>query len=665
MVTPGVFAGGIVLLAVALGCAAYAGWVAWQRVVPGATGLDGFVAWAVLATAALIAEHLVPLALGLLSRPAVVAASLAVAALARWQRPRTPRPAPLPPATDEPGSRAVRVVAAIAVALAGGAALAYLRQQAGQPIVSSDALNFQLPQVARWIDSGSMWQLDQFFPDYSNATYPQHGNVLLLAVVLPFHSAFLARLVPAAYGVAACLAVAAGARELGTPRAWAALAAALFAAIPVLAKVAIDGANTDTPMTFAFMAGALFLLRHRRTHARGDLVLAGVALGIALGTKWYALTTLPPLVAVWALARLAARTPWRRVAAETAAVTAVAVLVGGIWLVRNTVEASNPLFPQPLGPFPAPPDPIRAAAGWNLAHYLFDGEVWRRYLLPQFDAFFAAPGYVLFAGGLAAIAAAAWRRALVPAAAGLAALALVAGYGVVTYGAFGPEGAPVLAFASTRYALPALAVGACGLAWAASRLPSPAQVVIASALGVAVLQGLRAEYRPGLPLWQIAAAASIVAAAVAVSRRVPPRVLAGAALVLAVAGAGITANRLDGRSYAAADPVLGWIDARAPSGHRVGLAGIWGVSGVSPVLPAFGPRLGNRVEYAGPFVAHMLRRYDDPARFTARLRARRYDLLVVGRGHGVAPEEAWARAAGYAPVVSSPGLALLRRRAPG
>ena len=63
MVTPGVFAGGIVLLAVAFGCAAYAGWVAWQRVVPGATGLDGFVAWAVLASAALIGVDLLRIGL--------------------------------------------------------------------------------------------------------------------------------------------------------------------------------------------------------------------------------------------------------------------------------------------------------------------------------------------------------------------------------------------------------------------------------------------------------------------------------------------------------------------------------------------------------------------------------------------------------------------------
>jgi len=148
-------------------------------------------------------------------------------------------------------------------------------------------------------------------------------------------------------------------------------------------------------------------------------------------------------------------------------------------------------------------------------------------------------------------------------------------------------------------------------------------------------------------------------------RRQRRRLIAAGVVALVVIGAGLTANRLNDRTYASTDPVLGWIDAHAASGRDIGLAGIWGVSGVSPVLPAFGPRLGNRVEYAGPFVRHMLRRYRDRSAFLARLRRERYDLLVVGRGQGVAPEERWARAAGWTPVAGSQRLVLLRRPAPG
>ena len=107
-----------------------------------------------------------------------------------------------------------------------------------------------------------------------------------------------------------------------------------------------------------------------------------------------------------------------------------------------------------------------------------------------------------------------------------------------------------------------------------------------------------------------------------------------------------------------------WIERHAPSDTRIGIAGIWSVESASPVLPAFGPRLDNRVEYAGPFIDHMLRRETDPARFTALLRRRGYDLVIVGRGsepRGPVPEERWALAAGYRPVVASRRLALLAR----
>jgi hypothetical protein len=242
---------------------------------------------------------------------------------------------------------------------------------------------------------------------------------------------------------------------------------------------------------------------------------------------------------------------------------------------------------------------------------------------------------------------------------------MLATYFVMTYSAFGPKGAPVLAFASTRYALPGLLLGAVATAWAGTALARVWQVPVAGLLALVAVLGLRTQYRPDVPLWQILAASVVVAGAIGVSRLLPRALVATGLLVLVVIGAGLTANRLNGRTYASTDPVLGWIDAHAASGHRIGLAGIWGVSGVSPVLPAFGPRLGNQVEYAGPFVKHMLRRYTSREAFLARLRTARYDLLVVGRGQGIPPEERWARAAGWLPVVGSPRLALLRRPAPG
>ena len=70
---------------------------------------------------------------------------------------------------------------------------------------------------------------------------------------------------------------------------------------------------------------------------------------------------------------------------------------------RNWVEAGNPLFPQPLGPFNAPRDVYREIAGFSLADYATDPAVWKTYLRPQFDRLFAAPGYVLAVAPLLAL----------------------------------------------------------------------------------------------------------------------------------------------------------------------------------------------------------------------------------------------------------------------
>ena len=671
----GAFAVGLALLAFSLGCAALAGQRLARVTAPGLRGLDAVLAWTLWASAALIGEHLLPLALGILSRGTVVASSALVLGVAIWLDRRRARDAVgVEPSWSLPSSGWLLGLAGLGAVLAAGAALAYIEQHAGLTLAGTDTTNFQIPQLGRWMSSGSMWQLDQFFPDYSNATYPHNGNVILLAVVLPFHSAFLAQLVALPFAALACVAVYAGGREIGAERGWALLAAALAAALPVLDKSALTGAQTDTPMLAFFAGGCYFLLRHRRTAARSDLVLAGLGLGLAFGTKWYGLTTIGPLLAVWAVARVVAGDRVGRVAADGARLIGVMALAGGIWLVRNLVEAGDPVFPQKLGPFTAPRDYIRETAGFSLSHYGLGGHVWSKYLVPQFDSFFAAPGYVLAATIVVGLAIAVWRRAWLLLAVAAAGLAMLVTYWLMPYSAFGPDQAPVLAFASTRYAVPALLAGAVVLARVGSVLPRRLQALAALGVAVALVSGVHTQYRPEVSIPRIAA--GVVAVAVlawiatqawSLRRRATGLTAAGAVAVLLVAGVGGAAgvrHRFNAHTYASVDPTMAWIERHAPSGHRIGLAGIWSTQSVAPVLPAYGPRLGNHVEYAGPFRHHMLRQYTDQVQFAARLRRSRFDVMIIGRGaapKGPVVQERWAQQAGFVPVVASARLALLVR----
>lgn len=606
---------GMAMLACTIGVAAWA-----------AARLARGVAWGVLTSAFVVAEHLIPLALGILSRGTVLATTALILAWAR-ARPRGPTAAP----------RRVRWKAVWLVPIVpAAAAVAYLGHHAGEPSFSVDTLSFQLPQVARWIQTGSLWQLDQFFPDYSNATYPSHGNVLLLAVTLPFHSTFLARLVAVPFALGTCAAVYATARELGAAKLWSLLAASVLAAAPVFARTSLVGANTDPAFGFFLSAAVLILVRGRRE----ERWIAAVAVGLALGTKWYALTVLPPLALIW----FVACRPRRGAAVR---MVAVAAGVGGIWMLRNWILAGNPLFPQPLLGFNAPRDIYRETAGSTLADYATNWTVWRVSLWPQFRALFAGPGLLLTVAPLLAL-----RHRGAPRALAVAALAAMLAYAVTPYSALGPPGNPVAAAASMRYALPALILGAMVLA-TAPRLVMPVAAVV-------LVQGVAASYDPPLPTAEVVLAALALAAVIAVTVRRPRLGLAGLA---AAALFGAYAIR-DPGGYGSGDPALAWLEANAPSGHRIALAGDWSVPGLPPTLPAFGPRLGNDVAYAGTFVRHMLRHERDPRRFMARLRGR--DIVVVGRGFvpaaRPAPEELWARAAGFRPVAASDRLTVLVRQ---
>ena len=642
-----------------LGACALATWLATPRI----PGMAGVMAAAVVFTAAVVLVHLLPAALGAFTVGPVLgaaAALVAAAALAtrRWPAARDAAPG-LPPeaATRDPAPS--RLLAGGAAVVTAGCALALVRDLAGAPITSIDALNFQVPIVARWLQEDSVWGLHQFIADYSNATYPMNGNVIVAAVLLPFDSAFLARLVAVPYWALAGAGAYAIARELGAPRAPAVLGATALAALPVSIRSGLEGVQTDAPMLACMAAGVLFLLRHARTAATADLVLAGVGLGLAFGTKWYAVTGVAAILAVWAAARALGRAP---VVRPTAVLCGLIAIAGGFWLLRNLVATGNPVFPQPLGPFDAPPDTLRALGGFTLAHYALDFGVWETYLRPAFAATFGWTGAALAAGALLAAARRPRGRALAILA-GTLVLALV--YVTTPYSAFGPEGRPVLAAASTRYAFPALLGAAVLTAWALGRL-GRARLAGETLLALAIVDGLRrgfGDLSAAKALGGSLAAGAVVAAAVWLGPRMRPA--SAAVLALAVLAAGVlavegTRRRANDQGYGRFDPVLARLDSGAAPGARIGLAGVWSTEAVSPVLPAFGPRLGNAVVYLGEFREHMLRQVapeDLPER------ARGFDLVVVGRGappRADVPQEAALAGAGWSRVAASARLSLWR-----
>jgi hypothetical protein len=683
-VSAGQYLLGVVLLGITAGASGLTALVVVSRRLAGLPGYARGAAYGVLAAAALLVATLVPAALGLLGRASgPICALVVLAATHLLLRPAPPAPAANKPRDDPPREREPllsRLLGGAAFVLLGGWSIAAAWLGSAVPSTGRDTLTFHLPEAVRWMQTGTIWRVDQFEPLLANAYYPQNGDALNLALLVPFHSDAFVRVLSVSSLLVFALAVYALARELRAPPGASALGAALVASLPITVLTAEEGAKTDLWCLAALAVAGLFLIRQLRTGAVSDLLLGGAALGLAAGTKWYGLTAAAAVGGAWAIARLAGRpgAAWQRVrkaAREGGIVVGLFALGCGLWLARNWVESGNPLFPAPvrlagLTLFHAPPDPVRACADYTVADYAGNGHVLRHVLWPIWRTSLGAGALLLLAGLAAAPVLGRPRRAMAGLA-GLGAVLLVM-YAVLPYSALGARDQPLFAGPNVRYALPAFALAAALLAYALPRLRRLRHVVELLAL-LAVANGLR----HGLFVGEGRIAAGVVAAlglaaAFAVVRRLPRRVLRVALAICAVAvlALGFVRQRdfYDNR-YRGSDAALDFL-ASTPHGTRVGLAGFETGGALPHVLPAFGEHLGNRVQYVGEDHDGQLRAYEQPGRFTSALARGRFDyLLVAPKRYGVpctlpgenADPGGWAQAAGWRRVTQSRSLALYRR----
>ncbi len=673
----GEFIVGALLLGVTLGCAAGTAAVVVRRRLADLEGAPRAVAFAVVTIAATLAAELVPLMLGVLTRATVPITAALLLALAMRLRDAS--------GGDPPRGRSSRerrfgwLLAGAALLATATAWVAFLQTAATQHVVSVDALGFHFPDVIRFIQTGTLWRTTQFLPGQAQGNYPQYGDLLLLAATLPWHSLSLVRYVdPLMLGLAG-LGTYAIARELRAPGPTALLSALALISIRPTLNTALPDVLTDPTFLACFAAGTLFLLRYWRTARRAELALAGLAFGLAVGTKWYGLTDVPAVILAWLAASIVIRSRRTRLARDAALLIGVIALAGGIWMLRNLVMTGNPVFDYRVSVFgatvfSAPPDPLRSLLGSSIAHYLGNGSVLRHYIWPVIRAEFGLAGALIGAGAIVAGARGAISRLRGQRAIGeidarilillaAAVVALVA-YVVTPYSAQGPPGMPVAVNANTRYGMPALLLAAPLLALAPGRSRFLRLLVEAALLGC-VLWGLHRHVPTGAGRLLATGAVLTVLALLLAPRRArtarSPAVVAGAALAIALAYH--YQRHLNPIVWQPEDPTVDYVLLHDPAHTRIAVAGTWTDQGLVPVAPLFGPRLQNTVEYVGPSVEHRLEQYSSERPFVAALRRGRYQLLEVGTGFPPARDPVavnWAVAGGYTFVVRSARLILLR-----
>jgi hypothetical protein len=657
----------------ATGAAAHFG-LGWRRDL---RGMPRALAFATLWLAAIVTVHVLPGALGILGRVEVgVTSVLLLAAVYAAARVWAPTEASgeaveLFPPAPESGIRSW-VFAAGSGAAVGGLLLSLILRDADSAPWHVDLVSFHLPNVARWIQTGSLWHISDFIPDRSPGNYPETGDIFSLSVILPWRADFLVRLVNCPLLVLTGLSCYALSRELRAPAATSAIVAAGVIALPVVGWVAF-ASLADTSMLATFGMGVYFLVRSARSGLRADLVFAGIALGLSLGTRWYAVYAVAAVLGVWALAWLIAKRPFREVAGGFGLLTGLALLFGGFWLLRNLVESGNPVYPVKIAPlgitlFDAPADLYREREGFTIAHYATDFDVWRKYLWPGFLLAMGWISIALWAGlaGGAGLAFARLRRhvgdrrdsaiiiALVAAAA-IISLAFV----VTPYTAVGPEGRPEFGFVNSRYVIPALVLGAGVLAWLVTQAGQWRQL-LELAIVVVTLDGVRRiADLPGPNIDARGLAVAFVVGALLLAVIVGGVLLlrSGRRLVFAAAAAGLVLVAvLVGRAqerdferdrYANVNPVFQYIRDQAPAGARVGLVGEgWGN------YPLFGPRLRNDVEYIGHRRRGTMRPWRTRREFDRALAEHRYDIVAVQELYSLdenlpLEQERWLKGRGY------------------
>lgn len=206
-----------------------------------------------------------------------------------------------------------------------------------------DSMTYHLSRVGYWL------QQRAFYPPWNPSNviqtmYPVGAEVLLLWIVLCTGSDAHTCLVQWTAAVAGMIAIFGTARLWRATRAQAGFAALVWASFP---EIMLQSTSTQNDLTAAvfLLAGCYFCMIGLLANHRNALLLSGLGIGLAIGTKITVLLALPGIVAAAALLWQRRRLPWQRL---TLWATACAASVGVLAL--HTFVANAVVYGHPFGP---------------------------------------------------------------------------------------------------------------------------------------------------------------------------------------------------------------------------------------------------------------------------------------------------------------------------
>lgn len=244
-----------------------------------------------------------------------------------------------------------------------------------------DECSYHLPGVQRLLETGK----DTFYPDIIFCNTPRNAEMLFLWPA-SWSNLSASRFVNFFAFIMAIISTARlGALFFSPKVGW--LGAAVLAAVGHLQWTSTH-AYVDTWVMFFILAGVLSLAEGFKEGNTKKIVLAGVMMGGAAGTKFTALPAIITLVIslaiLWVGIRKHTKTiPWKFLVIALLA----AIVVAGPWYIRNYLWFGNPVFPFLDSLFPAGKgffgaysneltyDPGNIFASLSISHYLAEGEI--------------------------------------------------------------------------------------------------------------------------------------------------------------------------------------------------------------------------------------------------------------------------------------------------
>jgi hypothetical protein len=538
----------------------------------------------------------------------------------------------------------VEVVAAI---LAGGLVAAqwatHVAVAYGRGMTQPDTLWYHATFAARFLQTGRLTGLHNTgLSDLATPLHtflPLNGSLVQAIAMMPFGNDFLSPLVNIAWATLALLAAACLGRRCGAPCLML-LATLLLLGLPTLAGTQPGQAANDIATTALFLAAIALLFEGQM--APTPTTLAGIAAGLALGTK---LTVLVPLVVVTiAVVVVAIRARRARVALLW---SGELILFGGYWFARNWIIFGNPVpwTTLHLGPFTLSSQiPSRPP----LADVLGDWSTWDTYILPGFSKSLGRGWPVTLALALAgAVVAIVWGRGVLERFAGGA---VIAGFVAVAYIQYGSDFGGAAFVFMVRYLAPSLVLGFALATIAAGRGSTLVRRILLAVLVGLVVLDATAPHIENIPSWPtgqrltaVLVGLGVVAIAGAIAFR--PRLslsasslaIAASVLVILMVGGGWVLQRsyFDNR-YVDAGLPHDRLNAMFRDVHNKKIA----LFGTEHFYPFFGVDLSNRVS-----------REQGPSRGSPTERCRGWRRLIDAGGYdyvvvahdlfALAPDDEW------------------------